>query len=99
MEIRPLAVPDSYVLDLVPHGDPRGRVTEWYRGTNIISIMPLTTKSSGDHAPGFNPAVAPAPGHGYAWWSGTSFAAATVAGNLAARLPGGQALPESAAGS
>jgi hypothetical protein len=74
-------------------------VTEWYRGTNIISIMPLTTKSSGDHAPGFNPAVAPAPGHGYAWWSGTSFAAATVAGNLAARLPGGQALPESAAGS
>ena len=31
MEIRQLAVPDSYVLDLVPHGDPRGRFTEWYR--------------------------------------------------------------------
>ena len=31
MEIRELAVPDSYVVDLVPHGDPRGRFTEWYR--------------------------------------------------------------------
>jgi dTDP-4-dehydrorhamnose 3,5-epimerase len=31
VEIRELAVPDSYVLDLVPHGDPRGRFTEWYR--------------------------------------------------------------------
>jgi len=24
-------VPDAYVLELVPHGDPRGRFTEWYR--------------------------------------------------------------------
>ena len=31
MEIRELAVPDSYALDLVPHGDPRGRFTEWYK--------------------------------------------------------------------
>jgi dTDP-4-dehydrorhamnose 3,5-epimerase len=31
VEIRELAVPDSYVLDLVPHGDARGRFTEWYR--------------------------------------------------------------------
>ncbi|MGY1737485.1 dTDP-4-dehydrorhamnose 3,5-epimerase family protein [Geodermatophilus sp. SYSU D00684] len=31
MEIRELAVPDSYVLDLVAHGDDRGRFTEWYR--------------------------------------------------------------------
>ena len=31
MQIRELAVPDSYVLDLVPHGDARGRFTEWYR--------------------------------------------------------------------
>jgi dTDP-4-dehydrorhamnose 3,5-epimerase len=31
VEIRELAVPDSYVLDLVPHGDPRGRFTEWYK--------------------------------------------------------------------
>jgi len=31
VEIRELAVPDSYVLDLVAHGDARGRFTEWYR--------------------------------------------------------------------
>ncbi|RBY87255.1 dTDP-4-dehydrorhamnose 3,5-epimerase [Blastococcus sp. TBT05-19] len=31
MEITELAVPDSYVIDLVPHGDTRGRFTEWYR--------------------------------------------------------------------
>ena len=31
VKIRQLAVPDSYVLDLVPHGDARGRFTEWYR--------------------------------------------------------------------
>ena len=37
MEIRELAVPDSYVLDLVPHGDPRGRFTEWYRADVLSS--------------------------------------------------------------
>jgi dTDP-4-dehydrorhamnose 3,5-epimerase len=31
VEIRALAVPNSYLLDLVPHGDSRGRFTEWYR--------------------------------------------------------------------
>jgi dTDP-4-dehydrorhamnose 3,5-epimerase len=31
VKIRELAVPGSYVLDLVPHGDSRGRFTEWYR--------------------------------------------------------------------
>jgi dTDP-4-dehydrorhamnose 3,5-epimerase len=31
VQIRELAVPDSYALDLVPHGDSRGRFTEWYR--------------------------------------------------------------------
>ena len=31
VEIRELAVPDSYALDLVPHGDSRGRFTEWYK--------------------------------------------------------------------
>jgi dTDP-4-dehydrorhamnose 3,5-epimerase len=31
VEIREMAVPDSYVLDLVPHGDTRGSFTEWYR--------------------------------------------------------------------
>ena len=31
MEIRELAVRDSCLVDLVPHGDARGRFTEWYR--------------------------------------------------------------------
>ncbi|WP_369130424.1 dTDP-4-dehydrorhamnose 3,5-epimerase family protein [Modestobacter roseus] len=31
MQIREMAVPDSYVVDLVAHGDARGRFTEWYR--------------------------------------------------------------------
>ena len=44
MEIRPLAVPDSYVLDLVAHGDPRGRFTEWYRADVLSATLgyPLT---------------------------------------------------------
>jgi dTDP-4-dehydrorhamnose 3,5-epimerase len=44
VEIRPLAVPDSYVLDLVAHGDPRGRFTEWYRADVLASALgyPLT---------------------------------------------------------
>ncbi len=29
-------MPDSYVLDLVPHGDARGRFTEWYRA-DVVS--------------------------------------------------------------
>ena len=31
MNIRSLAVRDAYVLDLVPHGDSRGRFTEWFK--------------------------------------------------------------------
>ena len=37
MDIRELAVPDSWVLDLTPHGDPRGRFTEWYRADVLAS--------------------------------------------------------------
>ena len=37
MEIRELAVPDSYVLDLTPHGDARGRFTEWYKADVLAS--------------------------------------------------------------
>ena len=44
MEIRELAVPDSYVLDLLPHGDTRGRFTEWYRADVLSQAVghPLT---------------------------------------------------------
>jgi dTDP-4-dehydrorhamnose 3,5-epimerase len=37
VEIRELAVPDSHVVDLVPHGDSRGRFTEWYRADVLSS--------------------------------------------------------------
>ncbi len=37
VEIRELAVPDAFVLDLVPHGDDRGRFTEWYRADVLAS--------------------------------------------------------------
>jgi dTDP-4-dehydrorhamnose 3,5-epimerase len=44
VEIRELAVPDSYVFDLVPHGDTRGRFTEWYRADLLSQAVghPLT---------------------------------------------------------
>ena len=44
MDIRELAVPDSYVLDLVAHGDARGRFTEWYRADVLADAVgyPLT---------------------------------------------------------
>jgi dTDP-4-dehydrorhamnose 3,5-epimerase len=39
VEIRELAVPDAYVLDLVPHGDARGRFTEWYRADVLAAAL------------------------------------------------------------
>ena len=39
MDIRELAVPDSYVLDLAPHGDSRGRFTEWYRADVLADAV------------------------------------------------------------
>jgi dTDP-4-dehydrorhamnose 3,5-epimerase len=39
VKIRELAVPDSYVVDLVAHGDPRGRFTEWYRADVLGSAL------------------------------------------------------------
>jgi len=44
VEIRELAVPDSYLVDLVPHGDSRGRFTEWYRADVLSAALghPLT---------------------------------------------------------
>jgi len=44
VNVRELAVPDAYVLDLVPHGDSRGRFTEWYRADVLAEAVghPLT---------------------------------------------------------
>ncbi|TFV63652.1 dTDP-4-keto-6-deoxy-D-glucose epimerase [Geodermatophilus sp. DF01-2] len=39
MQIRQLAVGDAYVLDLVPHGDARGRFTEWYRADVLADVV------------------------------------------------------------
>ncbi|TKJ29291.1 dTDP-4-dehydrorhamnose 3,5-epimerase [Blastococcus sp. CCUG 61487] len=39
MEMRELAVPDSYVVDLVSHGDSRGRFTEWYRADVMSRLV------------------------------------------------------------
>ncbi|WP_212719065.1 dTDP-4-dehydrorhamnose 3,5-epimerase [Blastococcus sp. CCUG 61487] len=37
--MRELAVPDSYVVDLVSHGDSRGRFTEWYRADVMSRLV------------------------------------------------------------
>jgi dTDP-4-dehydrorhamnose 3,5-epimerase len=39
VEIRELAVPDAYAVDLVPHGDARGRFTEWYRADVLSEAL------------------------------------------------------------
>ena len=39
MQIRQLAVGDAHVLDLVPHGDARGRFTEWYRADVLADAV------------------------------------------------------------
>ena len=51
MEIRELAVPDAYVVDLVPHGDARGRFTEWYRADVLTSATGFgLTLAQGNHS-------------------------------------------------
>jgi len=39
VQIRELAVRDAYVIDLVAHGDARGRFTEWYRADVVASAV------------------------------------------------------------
>jgi subtilisin family serine protease len=70
-------------------------VREWGEGTNVISIMPMTAPV---HAPVEDPKmVAEVDVDGYAWWSGTSFAAATYAASLAQRTLTNEMLPAGAA--
>jgi hypothetical protein len=68
-------------------------VREWRKGTNLVSTMPLTTTDIGKNqelqqAVSGTPDVS-ATGHGYAWWSGTSFAAALYAAGLAKQMAAG----------
>jgi len=42
VDIRELAVPDTYVLDLVPHGDSRGRFVEWFRADLVSEAIGYT---------------------------------------------------------
>jgi dTDP-4-dehydrorhamnose 3,5-epimerase len=44
VDIRELAVRNGYLVDLVPHGDPRGRFTEWYRADVLAAAVghPMT---------------------------------------------------------
>src|SRR5215470_10697066 len=55
-------------------------VQKWRKGSNLVSIMPLKTTRTGvveeDPKLGFGPFRQHNTGDGYAWWSGTSFAAA-----------------------
>jgi subtilisin family serine protease len=67
-------------------------VQEWRRGTSLVSIMPLTTSGIGESqvtdraTAGLFDADK---GNGYAWWSGTSFAAALYAAELANQMSAG----------
>ncbi len=68
-------------------------VQEWQKGTNLVSTMPLTTTDIGKNgeerqAASGAPDVS-ATGNGYAWWSGTSFAAALYAAELANQMSAG----------
>lgn len=80
-----------------PYSNRGPWVLEARNGTNTISTHPQTFHQAGQHQ------VAPPPitdihdmvtdQNGYAWWTGTSFAAAIYAGQLASTLPGGQGPP------
>jgi subtilisin family serine protease len=68
-------------------------VREWSKGTNVISISPLTTfdldSELGTERTGSGSYTAATTGNGYAWWSGTSFAAAHYAAELASQMSAG----------
>jgi len=83
-----------------PFSDYGPWVREARKGTGIISVLPEVNASAGkqqvmDEA--FGPLDMKVTRDGFAWWSGTSFAAAIYAGQLASQLPGSQGLPEPSA--
>jgi hypothetical protein len=68
-------------------------VREWRRGTNLVSTMPLTTVDVGESRVNDQAAAGlrdqSETGNGYAWWNGTSFAAALYAAGLANQMSAG----------
>ena len=50
MEIRALAVPDSYVVDLQPHGDARGRFVEWFRADVLAGVGARLPLAQANHS-------------------------------------------------
>jgi Subtilase family len=72
-------------------------VREARKGIGIISVLPEVNASAGEQQvtdDAFDPLDMEVTRDGFAWWSGTSFAAAIYAGQLASQLPGSQGLPE-----
>ncbi len=81
-----------------PYSNRGPWVLEARNGTNTISTHPQTFHGAGRQqvaAPPITDIHDMFPDqNGFAWWSGTSFAAAIYAGQLAGALPGGRGLPE-----
>lgn len=81
-----------------PYSNRGPWVLEARNGTNTISTLPQTFQDAAQVQVAKPPPITDihdmvlAP-EGFAWWSGTSFAAAIYAGQLAGARPGGQGLP------
>jgi hypothetical protein len=80
-----------------PFSDYGPWVREARKGTGIVSLLPELSASAGQQQVtaerAFDPPTLTVSREGFAWWSGTSFAAAIYAGQLASQLPGGEGLP------
>ena len=75
-------------------------VTTAWLGTDIVSISPQTVRNAGDRQADVSAVVNPGKvvaEDSFAWWTGTSFAAALAAGRLASGLPAGLPLPSKVA--
>jgi subtilisin family serine protease len=81
-----------------PFSDYGPWVREARKGAGIISALPQTTSSVGElqvsAKQAFDDLVMKRTQDGFAWWTGTSFAAALFAGQCARDLQGGEGLPE-----
>ena len=69
--------------EMAPYSNFGPWVKVGWLGTDIVSIHPQTISSAGDHQirpSGLDNPVEPVAADSFAWWTGTSFAAAIVAG-------------------